>query len=94
MIMPRKVLFDCDPTLYGFRDVDDSLALLYLLSKHRKREIRLIGVTTVFGNDSVEKTYRTARNILARAELIRKIPIVKGASSRHEIHNDASRFIM
>ena len=94
MAMSGKVLFDCDPTLYGFRDTDDSLALLYLLSKHRKGEIKLVGVTTVFGNDSVENTYRTARSILARAKLIRKIPVIKGASSRHDIHNDASRFIM
>ena len=94
MTMSGKVLFDCDPTLYGFRDIDDSLALLYLLSKHRRGKIGLVGVTTVFGNDSVENTYRTARNILARAKLIREIPVIKGASSRHDIHNDSSRFIM
>ncbi len=52
----QKAIFDTDP------GVDDALALLYL---HRHPEIELVGITTVFGNASVEVTTRNAR-FLAR----------------------------
>ncbi len=46
--MPRhKAIFDTNP------GVDDALALLYL---HRHPEIDLLGITTVFGDASVEVT--------------------------------------
>ncbi|WEX77092.1 nucleoside hydrolase [Sinorhizobium numidicum] len=47
----HKVIFDTDP------GVDDAMALLFL---HRHPEIDLIGITTVFGNASVETTTRNA----------------------------------
>lgn len=42
----KKVIFVCDNTmgLYG-KDVDDGLALLYLLGRD---DIKLIGITTTF----------------------------------------------
>lgn len=46
-----KVIFDTDP------GVDDALALLYL---HKHAQIDLIGVTTTFGNASVESTTHNA----------------------------------
>ncbi|EED40499.1 inosine-uridine preferring nucleoside hydrolase protein [Stenotrophomonas sp. SKA14] len=46
-----KVIFDTDP------GVDDALALLYL---HKHPQIDLIGVTTTFGNASVESTTHNA----------------------------------
>lgn len=47
----HKVIFDTDP------GVDDAMALLFL---HHHPEIDLLGITTVFGNASVETTTRNA----------------------------------
>ncbi|MCA1441327.1 nucleoside hydrolase [Ensifer sp. IC4062] len=47
----HKVIFDTDP------GVDDAMALLFL---HRHPDIDLIGITSVFGNASVETTTRNA----------------------------------
>lgn len=46
-----KVIFDTDP------GIDDAMALLFL---HHHPDIDLIGITTVFGNASVETTTRNA----------------------------------
>ena len=64
-----KILFDTDP------GVDDAMALLLAL---RSPEIEVLGVTTVFGNSSVEVTTRNALNLLdfaGRAD----IPVASGA---------------
>lgn len=46
----KKVLFDCDNTMgLPGRDVDDGLALLYLLGRE---DVDLKGVTTTYGNSS------------------------------------------
>ncbi|NYI77884.1 nucleoside hydrolase [Nocardioides panzhihuensis] len=67
---PMPVLLDCDP------GHDDAIALLLALGSAR---IDLIGITTTFGNCSVEKaTYNTQR-ILALAERP-DIPIATGAA--------------
>lgn len=61
------VLIDCDP------GHDDALAIL-LAATH----LNLVGITTVFGNQSVE---RTTRNALAFCRLARlDLPVAKGAA--------------
>ena len=47
----HKVIFDTDP------GVDDAMALLFL---HNHPDIDLIGITSVFGNASIETTTRNA----------------------------------
>lgn len=47
----HKVIFDTDP------GVDDAMALLFL---HRHPDIDLVGITSVFGNASIETTTRNA----------------------------------
>ncbi len=47
----HKVIFDTDP------GIDDAMALLFL---HQHPDIDLIGITTVFGNASIETTTRNA----------------------------------
>ena len=42
---PRKVIFDTDP------DIDDDIALLYL---HACDNLELLGITSIFGNASIE----------------------------------------
>ncbi len=66
--MPRnatKILIDCDP------GHDDAVAILYAA-----RHVEVVGITTVFGNQTVEKTTRNAQQILALAGL--DIPVAKG----------------
>lgn len=66
--MKHKVIFDTDP------GVDDAMALLFL---HRHPEIDLVGITSVFGNASIETTTRNAL-FLKRAWGI-PAPVARGA---------------
>lgn len=66
--MAHKVIFDTDP------GVDDAMALLFL---HRHPDIDLVGVTTVFGNASIETTTRNA--LFLKREWKFDAPIAKGA---------------
>ncbi|MBD9373628.1 nucleoside hydrolase [Rhizobium sp. ARZ01] len=63
----HKVIFDTDP------GIDDAMALLFL---HQHPEIDLIGITTVFGNASVETTTRNA--LFLKREWDIPAPVVKG----------------
>jgi len=88
------IIHDCDPTLfYFYRDVDDSLALGYELRKYFG-DYELIGVTTVYGNNSVDKTYETAKLIVKKSG--REIPVYKGAESANDlgIKNEAVEFMI
>jgi purine nucleosidase len=67
--MPTKIILDCDP------GHDDAVAMLLA---HGSPEIDLIGVTTVFGNQTVEKTTRNALAVAAIAG-ITGVPFAKGA---------------
>lgn len=63
------ILFDTDP------GIDDAMALLFAL---RSPEIEVAGLTTVFGNSSVEATTRNALNLLDLAGRP-DIPVAAGA---------------
>lgn len=64
----HKVIYDTDP------GVDDAMALLFL---HRHPEIDLIGITTIFGNASIETTTRNA--LFLKREWNIAAPVAKGA---------------
>lgn len=66
--MKQKIILDCDP------GHDDAVALL--LAAHHP-QIELLAVTTVAGNQSLEKTTRNALKVCALAG-IRDIPIARG----------------
>ncbi|HEY0753641.1 MAG TPA: nucleoside hydrolase [Ktedonobacteraceae bacterium] len=66
--MTQKIILDCDP------GHDDAVALL-LAARHP--EIELLAVTTVAGNQSVDKTTRNALKVCTLADL-RHIPIARG----------------
>jgi inosine-uridine nucleoside N-ribohydrolase len=66
---PRLVILDTDP------GVDDALALLYLRARP---ELRLLAITTVFGNADVETTTRNALWLRARLGLV--APVYRGAA--------------
>jgi purine nucleosidase len=66
--MVDPVIIDCDP------GHDDALALLLAAGDPR---LRLLGVTTVAGNQTLEKTTRNAQRILALAG-VSHIPVASG----------------
>jgi inosine-uridine nucleoside N-ribohydrolase len=64
-------LVDCDPALgLPFRDIDDALAIHALL----RAGVALAGLTTVFGNASVDRTTAIARGLAPAA-----LPVYRGA---------------
>ena len=65
----HKVIYDTDP------GVDDAMALLFL---HRHPDIDLIGITTVFGNASIDTTTRNA--LFLKREWGISAPVARGAS--------------
>lgn len=68
--MTLPILFDTDP------GVDDAMALLFL---HRHPAVRLLGITTVFGNAEVEVTTRNALYLAERFGM--HAPVARGAAS-------------
>jgi len=67
---PRLVILDTDP------GVDDALALLYLRARS---DLRLLAITTVFGNADVETTTRNA--LWLRTRLGLSAPVHRGAAA-------------
>ncbi|MCU1481063.1 MAG: ribonucleoside hydrolase [Subtercola sp.] len=66
--MPRKIILDCDP------GHDDAIALLLA---HGSPEIELLAVTTVVGNQTLEKVTRNALSV-ARVAGITGVPFAAG----------------
>jgi purine nucleosidase len=64
----QPVIVDCDP------GHDDALALLLAAGDPR---LRLLGVTTVAGNQTLDKTTRNARRMLALAGVV-DVPVAAG----------------
>jgi len=87
----KKVIFDCDNTmgLYG-KDVDDGLALMYLLGRD---DIDLLGVTTTFGNSTIDEVHSNTVNMFNELG-IDHIPLKKGASSLNNRHSQAAEFLV
>jgi purine nucleosidase len=67
--MTSKIILDCDP------GHDDAVALLLA---HGSPEIELLAVTTVMGNQTIEKVTRNALSV-ARVAGITGVPFAKGA---------------
>jgi purine nucleosidase len=65
---PRRVLIDCDP------GHDDALAILFAAGS---AAIDLVGITTVAGNQTVDKTTANAATVATVAGL-RGVPVVRG----------------
>ena len=66
--MPTKVILDCDP------GHDDALAILLA---HGSPEIDLVAITTVAGNQTLDKTSLNARRICTVAG-IEGVPVAAG----------------
>jgi purine nucleosidase len=68
--MPRKIILDCDP------GHDDAVAMLLA---HGSPDIELVGVTTVMGNATIERTTYNALSV-ARVLGISGVPFARGAA--------------
>lgn len=66
--MNNPLIIDCDP------GHDDAMAILFAA-----RHLRLIGLTTVFGNNSLENTTRNALKICALGRL--EVPVAQGMAT-------------
>jgi inosine-uridine nucleoside N-ribohydrolase len=66
----HKVIYDTDP------GVDDSMALVF---QALHPEIELVGVTSVFGNSTIETTTRNARYLVER--FAPGVPVARGAAA-------------
>ena len=85
------IVVDCDNT-FGVEncDVDDGLALLYLLGSS---EARLHGVTAAYGNHKLETVYETTCGMLK--DLGRTdIPVKRGGSEAGDYKSEAAEFLV
>lgn len=70
----KKVIYDCDNTMgISNRDIDDGLALLYLINNPN---IELLGVTCTYGNDNIDYVYNQTIELMK--EINCDIPLYKG----------------
>lgn len=81
----RKVIIDCDP------GIDDLVALVVGLSS---KELEVLGITTVAGNQILEKATRNALNIVETFGLDAKVyagaslPLVREQVIAEDVHGD------
>lgn len=86
----HKVIFDCDNTMgVEGRDVDDGLALLYLLGRD---DVEIAGVTSTFGNSTIDIVYYNTLRMFKDLN-ISNIPLFKGAASSDNRQSEASEFL-
>jgi len=89
-LIKERLLCDCDNTMgVPGKPVDDGQTLLYLLGRP---DIELMGITTTFGNGTIDEVY-TATEQLLRDIGRPDIPLWRGAGKRAQFPTDAARFL-
>ncbi|MBP2028524.1 inosine-uridine nucleoside N-ribohydrolase [Acetoanaerobium pronyense] len=87
----KKVIHDCDNTMgVPQKDVDDGLALLYLLGRE---DIDILGVTTTFGNSTIDIVHSNTESMFSELKL-NDIPLVRGAGVNEDRRSDAAKFLL
>ncbi|MEG0250534.1 MAG: nucleoside hydrolase [Peptostreptococcus sp.] len=70
----KKVIFDCDNTMgIDNRDIDDGLALLYLINNP---DVELLGVTCTYGNEKLDYVYNQTVDLIK--EIGADVDVYKG----------------
>ena len=86
-----KVVIDFDNSFYTpNRDVDDGLALMYLLGSI---DVEVVGITSTFGNCPIEEVDRCTRQLIQDLQL-QGIPYAKGASTNGDYLTEASQLLV
>lgn len=89
--MMKKIIFDCDNTMgLEKKDVDDGLVLLYLLGRD---DIKLTGVTSVFGNGTVAESFQTSKDILNTLN-VKDVNVYYGAKDSSDIDTEAAEYLV
>ena len=87
----KRIIFDCDNTMGVIDcDVDDGLALMYLLGCP---DAEVLGITATFGNNKVDVVMECTKrllNDLGRTD----IPLKKGGAARGEYDSEAADFLV
>ena len=95
--MSQKILVSTDSAAtarvlkFFVKEPDDSLALAILLRAHKDRGVKIIGVTSSFGNTDGEASYEITQKQIKLSGL--NIPIVKGATHKGQKDSPAVEFI-
>lgn len=86
----KQVIFDCDNTL-GIQgcDVDDGLTLLYLLGC---KDCRLLGVTTTYGNNTLDTVFANTKKMIAHIGQT-GLPVKRGGVSKGAYTSEAAEFL-
>lgn len=86
----RKIIHDCDCT-FGINgcDVDDGLALLYLLGDP---EAEVLGVTTTYGNNTLEKVYENTKKFVKKIGHD-ELRVYKGVATPGETESEAAHYL-
>lgn len=86
-----KVAIDFDNTFYTpNRDVDDGLALMYLLGSS---QVDLVGITSCFGNAPIEEVDQSTQRLIEELGL-ESIPYAKGAKEAGDYLSPASQLLV
>ncbi|SHH65673.1 Inosine-uridine preferring nucleoside hydrolase [Sporobacter termitidis DSM 10068] len=89
--MAKKVIYDCDNTMGVFDcDVDDGLALIYLLGKER---IELCGITTTYGNSDIDTVYKNT-DLMLRELGRTDIPLLRGCPGKGHLQSEAAEYLV
>ncbi len=87
-----KVMLDFDLTMgVHQKDVDDGLALLYILGSP---QLDLIGATTTFGNSTLDVVHSTADTVFRELGITDKIPLYKGAADPSDRISEAAEALV
>ncbi|SET56600.1 nucleoside hydrolase [Lacrimispora sphenoides] len=86
----KHVVFDCDNT-FGVKDcdVDDGLALMYLLGCP---EAKVHGITATYGNNRLDIVYNTSRNMLKELGRV-DIPVKMGGEKCGAYESEAADYL-
>lgn len=89
-IFVKRIILDCDNTM-GVRgcDVDDGLALLYLVGNPERCAVE--GLCTSFGNSDIDTVDGNTRRLLREWGL--DLPVFRGAAAAGDTDTDAARFL-
>lgn len=88
----KHVVYDCDNTLgIRFSDVDDGLALLYLMAETEM--VDLLGITTTYGNSREDKVYAATRRMLKECGR-EELPVVRGGDAPGRYESAAADFLV